>query len=383
MGRDLLGLIAAAANDHGLRLPSNYLALASEDCALRLMRRIFADSDVHGRLFYRIDDQRFETDGLVLCEDVAIVIEAKARPLSFKAARGDVPRLQSDLRDAVTAGLRQGVRLADLLLSGAAVVFEDKSGSAVLEVTPSQVTEAHVLNPHLTPILDLGSQPAMLAAAGVVTQGQSSVPIYVNDLRMIADFIETPAEFIDYLRWRASQPLEQLLGFDEGDLFGAYLLNDDFRSLEKRPAVRLQGHYTSQFDDYYTPAVGAHRSGPKPRKMAPRIVANFVHAQCEIRAAGWLGAATTAISLEMVGFAFVDVKASEVAVRAHRDKAAYMLVRESCAIIALAPGMTWQEALSLTKPSIPPDVTHVVFVSQQPKGTKIRWAMRLQPARPT
>ena len=208
------------------------------------------------------------------------------------------------------------------------------------------------------------------------------MPIFINDLRMIADFVETPAEFIDYLCWRASQPLEQLLGFDEGDLFGAYLLNDDFRYLAKRPAVRLQGHYTSQFDDYYTPAVDAHRSGPKPRKMAPRIVANFVRAQCEARASGWLGAATAAISLGMVGFAFVDVKASEVAVRAHRDKAAYMLVHECCALVALASGMTWQEALSLTKPSIPPEVTHVVFVSQPPKGTKIRWAMRLQPVRP-
>ena len=108
MGRDFLSLIAAAATDHDLRLPSNYLALASEDCALRLMRRIFADAEVHERLFYRIGDQRFETDGLVLCEDVAIVIEAKARPLSFKAARGDVPRLQSDLRDAVKRACGRG-----------------------------------------------------------------------------------------------------------------------------------------------------------------------------------------------------------------------------------------------------------------------------------
>ena len=379
MGRDFLGLIASAVNRHNLRLPSNYLALAAEDCALALMRRIFADSDVHGRLFYRSGDQRFETDGLVLCEDVAIVIEAKARPLSFKAARGDVLRLQSDLRDAVTEGLRQGVRLADLLLSGAAVVFEDKAGSAVLDVTFGQITEVYVLNPHLTPILDLGSQPAVLAAAGVVTQGRSAVPVFINDLRMIADFVETPAEFIDYLRWRTDQPLEQLMGFDEGDLFGAYLLNDDFRYLAERPAARLQGYYTSQFDDYYTPGVGAHRSGPKPRKMAPRIVANFVRAQCDTRPAGWLGAATTAIGLGMMDFAFIDVKAAEVAGRAHRDKAAHMLVRESCALVALAPGMTWQEALSLTKASIPPVVTNVVFVSQQPKGTKIRWAMRLQP----
>ena len=132
MGRDFLGLIAAAVNDHDLRLPSNYLALASEDCAVALMRRIFAEPEVHGRLFYRIGDQRFETDGLVLCEGVAIVTEAKARRLSPQAVRGDVPRLEADLRDAVKEALTQGLRLANLLLSRETVVFEDKRGATVL-----------------------------------------------------------------------------------------------------------------------------------------------------------------------------------------------------------------------------------------------------------
>ena len=153
------------------------------------------------------------------------------------------------------------------------------------------------------------------------------------------------------------------------------LLNEDFHFLEDRPAARLQGYYTSQFDDYYTPAVGARPSRPKPQKMLPRIVRNFVRSQSETRGAGWLGAATTVLSLGMIGHAFVDVKAPEVAARAARDRAAYMLVRETCAIVALAPGMTWQEALTLTEPSMSSEVTHVVFVVAKQRGTKIRWAL--------
>jgi hypothetical protein len=376
IGRDYVGLMAAAVADVGtLPLPSDYLALACERCALTLMRRIFLSSECYGLLYYRIGGQRFDTDGLVLCEHVAIVTEAKARRLSPKATRGDVRRLEADLRDAVTDGLKQGERLAGLLLSGQTVSFENQKGEIVLDVAPGQVTEVHVLNPHLTPILDLGARPAVLAAAGVTMHGSSAVPIFMNDLRMIMDFVETPAEFIDYLRWRANQPLEQLIGFDEGDLFGAYLLNEDFGFLEGRPA-RLQGYFTTQFDDYYTVTVNARPRGPKPRKMIPKLLTSFVRSQCDARSDGWLDAATAVLSLGIAGFAFVDVKTLEVAARARRDKAAHMLVYGSCALVAMPAEMTWQEALALTESSMPPDVTHVVFVSQGRNRAAIRWALR-------
>jgi len=377
VGRDYVALLDCAIAEFAPGvLPSDYLATAAERISMAQMNDVFSGSEVHGSLFYRIGDDRYETDGLVLCENVAVITEAKARRISVQASRGDTRRLQRDLDDAIADGVKQGARVAGLLLDGGPTCFQDKSGSVVLEVAAGQVAEAHVLNPQLTPILDLGSQPAVLASAGVKLAIDSAVPIFLNDLRIIVDCIETPAEFVAYLRWRADQPLEQLLDFDEGDLFGAFLLNEDFRFLKGRPAG-LHGYFTTQFDDHYAVGIDAPRGAPKPRKMLPKVVARFVRSQCELRPSGWLDSACAAVNLGTLGLAFVDVKGSEIARRARRKRAAGMLVYGTCALVGIPSEMDWREGLALTRSSMPSDVTDVVFVSEGPGRLKIRWVLSL------
>ena len=371
--RDYLTLIDHLIDGRGI-LPADYLATAAERVSLGLMKRVFAGSEVHGPMYYRIDGERYETDGLVLCEHMAVIIEAKARSISLQATRGDTRRLRRDLEDSIAEGARQGARLAERLRSGKVVTFEDERGRTVLEVQPGRVSEVHVLIPQLLPILDLGSQPAILAAAGVEMSERSAVPVFVNDLRLIVECAPTPAEFIAYLRWRADQPLEQLEGFDEGDLLGAFLLNEDFRFLEGRPA-RLQGYYTTQFDDHYAIGIDDPKDEPQPRKMLPRVVASFVRSRCESRPDGWLDAACTLLDMDMQGYAFIDVKASQAAADARRARGVSMLVYGDCALLGLPDGLGWDDAFRLVESELPEDVDRVVFVSDASGRLRIRWAL--------
>ena len=356
-------------------LPTDYLATAAERVSLRMMRGLFSDAEVHGPLYYRVDGERCESDGLVLCESVAIVIEAKAKSISLQATRGDTRRLQRDLEDTISEGVRQGARLARLLAGRDPVIFEDKRGRVVLEVPAGRVTEVHVLSPQMLPILDLGSQPAFLALAGVEMAIKSAVPMFLNDLRLVVECAPTPAEFVAYLRWRASQPLEQLDGFEEGDLLGAFLLNEDFRFLEGRPA-RLRGYYTTQFDDHYAIGIDAPKGKPRPRKMLPDLVSRFVGSRCELRPNGWLEATCALLDMSMLGYAFIEVKAPEVATQARRARAVSMLVNEDCALVGVPGRMDWREALALVKSQMPPEVARVVLVSDDHGRLRIRWSVR-------
>lgn len=373
--RDYLSLLDDAIVGRGI-LPGDYLADAAERVSLGLMRRVFSDSEVYGPMYYRVHGERCETDGLVLCEGVAIIIEAKARSISLQATRGDTRRLRRDLEDSITEGVRQGARLAEVLRSESPVTFEDEQGKTVLEVSGGHALEVHVLNPQLMPILDLGSQPAILAAAGVEMATRSAVPVFLNDLRMVVECAPTPAEFVAYLRWRANQPLEQLDGFDEGDLLGAFLLNEDFRFLEGRPA-RLQGYFTTQFDDHYAIGIDAPKGEPQPRKMLPRLVTHFVQSRCESRPDGWLDAACALLDMDMQAYAFIDVKAPQAAADARRVHGVSMLVYGNCALLGLPGGMGWDDAFRLVESELPEDVDRVVFVTDASGRLRIRWALHV------
>ena len=196
---------------------------------------------------------------------------------------------------------------------------------------------------------------------------------------LIVDCVETPAELVAYLRWRADQPLEQLVGFDEGDLFGAFLLNEDFCFLAGQPA-RLHGYYTTQFDDHYAMGIGAPTRAPMPRKMLPRVAARFVRMQSEARVDGWLDAACTILNLGTIGLAFIDMKGVEVGSRAQREKAATMLVYDTVALIDMPLDMDWREGFALTRSSVPKEVTTAVFMSEKRGRPRIRWAIGVETA---
>lgn len=139
--------------------------------------------------------------------------------------------------------------------------------------------------------------------------------------------------------------------------------------------MRLQGHFTTQFDDYYALGIDDPSRGPRPRKLLPRILARFVRFECDQRGDGRLSAACAALELGARGVAFVEVKASWLATRARQARGALMLVDGTCALVGVPPNMGWREGPTLTRSSVPEDVTHAVFVSADRKGACIRWVL--------
>jgi len=375
LAREYTSLLSSLVHQHHVPLPERYRSDACERIALDLLGRALEGIPLYPNLFYRLDGERYETDGLVVAEDVAIVVEAKDRPLSVPAQRGDTVRLGADLADSVGEATDQGLRVARLLLSDATARFEDEDGATVLEVRAGQVREVYVVNPNLTGILDLGARLDLLSAAGAAP-ASNVLPIFMNDLRMIVELVSNPAEFIDYLRWRSRLPLQQMVLFDEGDLFGAYLLGEDFRLLHDHPEALLYGYYTTQFDDYYMPRDRGKRAAA-PRKMLAEGVRRFVNGECASRQPGWLQRAMSALDLSQEAMALVDVRGEAIARRAAKQNAVFMNTCADCALVGMPHNVTWSAALKAVKSSIPDDVSDVVFVSEKNRTVRIRHVLPL------
>jgi hypothetical protein len=375
VARKYTHLMSSLALEYQVPLPQKYRADACEEIALDMLGLALGGISIYRSLYYVVDGERCETDGLALIEGVAIIVEAKDRPFSIQAQRGDTARLGADLGDSVLEATDQGLRVAQLLLSGAEVQFEDEDGAVVLEVPAGRVREAFVINPNLTSILELGARLDLLSTAGA-TVPSSVLPIFINDLRVIADLVRNPAEFVHYLRWRSRLPLERMILFDEGDLFGAYLLGEDFRVLHEHREVLLTGYYTTQFDDYYMPQERGKKAEP-PGKTLPEGIRRYVDLECASRRPGWLERAVAALDLSQEAMALIDVRSNEIARQADRENAVFMNTFADCALVGMPRDASWTAALASVESSISGGVSHAVFVNRDNQAAHVRHVLSL------
>lgn len=356
---------AALAERHpGARTRNSRLL---EGVAVSMLASALPGASAYRSLFYESGGRRCETDGLIAFEDRLLVVEAKHRPFSSQAERGDVQRLKRDFDASVVEALRQGLRVRDLLLSGKAVSFEDRAGREVLRVPGGSCREAWVINPNLTPILDLGAQPTVAATLAPGVELTGCLPIYINDLRLVVELSETPAHLIHYLRWRSAVPLERLAEFEEADLFGAYLAGVRFTGLPTSPDAEIRGYFTVQFDDYYINALSGH-PGPRPRRETAPSIRRLVKSLCNERPVGWLDAALTCLDLTSEQAWFVERRLRE------RTKLAGVFV-EPLALIFMPPGFTVEEAIQVSEAERRRfKVDRVLFARAKTGRWRLTWA---------
>lgn len=173
---------------------------------------------------WRLGDQQFETDLVVVVGRTLLLVEAKSHRLTPQALRGAPDRLKRHLGDLVLDPSLQSERLAKL-------VDAARSGDAASRaITSSAGIDArridHVIRLSVT--LDdfsiLSSSEPDLKEAGWIPKEHDLAPaVHIADLICIADILENEILFLHYLSERFHfQKTYELLG-DELDFLGLYL----------------------------------------------------------------------------------------------------------------------------------------------------------------
>ena len=255
-----------------------------------------------------------ECDGLLIVDDVAIVVEAKAGALSDRARSGNGARIKSDLERLITKAAEQAGRLRELILKDRLVVRRDRSTmdlSGVKEVYTVTVT-LEDLN-HVTTVTD------NLVRNGLLKD--TFVPWIVNlfDLRIVSEIVARPAEMLLYLRRRTLPELTRtVVAPDELDYFmyflssGLYVESDpDVEQLEwrhartttaKRRRFRNQstvvlGSHTVALDDWYFFQQGDRSTpAPKPHINVREDLLELVDLVGRDHPRGWLAAGAALMS---------------------------------------------------------------------------------------
>ncbi len=163
-----------------------------------------------------------EADALFVIEDVAICVEVKSRPLSAGTRTGDVRRLARDLKDIVGGAVKQASRLERLVSENGGLWLEDRTWLDL-----SNVKEVRMIAVALDDIAPLSIAADELVRAQVITEARFAWVTSLHDLRVVADILDRPSEFLLYLRRRTERDVAlKYTSLDELDMFMAFLAGD-------------------------------------------------------------------------------------------------------------------------------------------------------------
>jgi hypothetical protein len=263
--------------------------------------------------------KRVEGDGLILIDDVALIIEVKSNALSAGARRGDLRLLNEKLGAIVTKAAAQAGRLRDRIVADQRIRLGDGGWIDV-----SGIREVHTIAVGLEDLSGVTTATSALVSAGVLSPDNIPWTVSVHDLRIVCELLDRPGELLLYLR-RRTHPLatQAYLAVDELDLFALFLeqglyVPPDPREVAKslpwtgpptgadlrrfagqRPEVirNLTGPLDAWYESRTRPAAAPGRSGSeKPRLNADRRLLGLVDQITASGAPGWLS--TTALLLE-------------------------------------------------------------------------------------
>lgn len=197
-----------------------------ESTALQLLGTIFPTAQIFGGVEYFVPERpdqttpatytkRVEGDGLLLIDDVAIIMEAKAGALPAAARSSNPVGLRRSLTKLLSEGADQADRTRERIVCDRGLRLADDSWLDL-----SAVREIHTIVITLEDLSGLTAVTDELVTAGLLPSSLLPLTISLHDLRVIAELVERPAEFLLYLRRRTLPELtRQFLAPDELDLY--------------------------------------------------------------------------------------------------------------------------------------------------------------------
>jgi hypothetical protein len=225
-----------------------------------------------------------EADGLLLADDVALIVEAKAGSLRPQSRVGDHAKLISDLTKLLGEAAEQANRLRERITVDRGLRRRDGSWLDL-----SQVREIHSLVVTLEDLSGIATVTADLIDLGLLsTADPLPWTVSLHDLRVVSELVDLGAELLLYLRHRTSPVVTRWFrATDELDFFleflerGLYVEPDPLKvaaempELGRPPAEGLRAYRnqkrkiltsrTDQLDAWYFHQLGLRESEvPKP-----------------------------------------------------------------------------------------------------------------------
>lgn len=253
-----------------------------------VFRRMFPDADLHTAVKWRVGDQQFETDLLVLVDRTVVIAEAKSHRLTAEGLRGAPDRVKRHIRDMVLDPSLQSERLERLIIAardGDAVAAKVLASMKINAAIVDRVVRVSVT---LDDLSVLSSAEPDFKKVGWVAEDHSLAPaISIADLICIAEILESPLLFLHYLSERPHLQRSLKLMGDELDFLGLYLATGfNLGALAERRMHLVMAGMSEAIDQYYmSREVGVRL--PKPKAELSPLFRQIIARLVQTKPPGW------------------------------------------------------------------------------------------------
>jgi hypothetical protein len=209
------------------------------------LRSAFGEARVLRNIdIYRGKNRYAEADALVLFGNHAIVVQAKSKRLTLEARKGNDRALRDDFKKAVENAYDQALFCAEALQNPSAFTFQDTTRVEVkIQNSISVIFPVCVLADHY-PALSFQSRQFLRVRATASVKPPLVTDVFTLDV--IAEFLDSPLQFLNYLDLRA-QAYDKLLITNELVPFSYHLRNNLWLD-PKYDMVNLGEDFTAHVD---------------------------------------------------------------------------------------------------------------------------------------
>jgi hypothetical protein len=262
-----------------------------ENKIMELLSSSFPMAKIYrGSMFPGVDGKIYENDLLVIIENFALVIEAKAGRVTPPAKRGAQERLFRTLRELIETPSDQALRFVDYLKShNGELNLAVKKGPGN-KIDTSKVKYYIPLGVTLSHLGMMGSNLKKLNVAKVLDKGIEDLALSVSltDLKVVFELLPLASEKIHYLqRRRETEANIDYMG-DELDLLAWYLdTGFELGNPENDPVMYNMVLKSKELDNYI---IGKARGLKvnKPRLKRSAWWQNLLNLMEERRVTNWL-----------------------------------------------------------------------------------------------
>lgn len=239
-----------------------------------------------------------EGDGLFLYARHLILAEVKGGRISHRAPDGRPGTYLSGVRDLLNDPVAQAERFLKELERAGSVTLKDKEGQTLLTLSITDFDHHYIVT---TTLEHLGEYTANVEGATALGVAQKNLPVFsiqLDDLRVIRDLLDTPAEFLHFLDERMkAHTVPEFATTDEMEHFALYLNNSQYTNRRKATPDATHIKFIGIKDDidaYFHRLWLEEAPNPKPKLTLPARYGELVIAlyasgdAIQVRAAKYL-----------------------------------------------------------------------------------------------
>jgi len=247
-----------------------------ENKAVDLFSSIIQADSSHKGIFYKIIEngmeKKPEIDGIVIKGKNLLLIEVKAKNRrNLGGQKNILTVLEGDVKKSITEAFEQTKRTYNYISKTETSSFFDSKNKKILELKKKNFENIFLINVTSDSFLEFSTDLNLLK---LFREKRLSGNIYpyvlsIYDLLILSDFIETPEDFIDYLKQRIEiSKTYKLKSGDELDFLGYFLHHGHLKPTEdiedvKHPIVH---GYGEEIDKWYKYLDGEVQTATKPKR---------------------------------------------------------------------------------------------------------------------